>query len=284
MDDTKLPRATCFEISSKVSSKPWKYYKKNDLILDNYTSLTRMHSNYIYICHCNTNQHVLYTPTFFPAFNKINMQAEEYWPMAWEYGIWNAATVSLQFWTEDLAPVTLGEASECVYQYFFWTPVSHTLCQLPEETLFGCFVLALNAAFMQKLSSQDGGYESGSNEDVPTPLHTTPHIQHVSSLEHASFKPAHSTPHRPVTCTPTQSPCKPVRHHLSFNNDSMDTPNSSSSSSPAPSDLEEEEEDFQTVPLDDDFLVHRNGPRMHTLYTWIWTTKQCMFIPMPLWE
>ena len=161
--------------------------------------------------------------------------------------------MSLQFWTEDLAPVALGEASEHVYQYFFWTPVSHTLRQLPEETLFGHFVLALNAAFMQQLSSQDEGYESGSNEDVPTPLRTTPHIQHISSLEHASFKPAHSTPHRPVTCIPTQSPGKPVRCHLSFNNDSMDTPNSSSSSSPAPSDLEGEEEDFQTVPLDDDF-------------------------------
>ena len=165
----------------------------------------------------------------------------------------NAAIASLQFWTEDLVPVTLGEASECVYQYFFWTPVSHTLHQLPEETLFGHFVLALNAAFMQQLSSQDEGYKSGSNEDVPTPLCTTPRIQHVSSLEHASFKPAHSTLHRPVTCTPTQSPGKPVRCCLSFNNDSMDTPNSSSSNSPVPSDLEDEEEDFQTVPLNDDF-------------------------------
>ena len=134
----RLPCATCSEISSKVSSKPRKYYKKNHLILDNYTSLTRMCSNYIYIY-----LSLQYYPTcslyhdVFPAFNKINMQAEEYWPMAREYGIWNAAIVSLQFWTEHLAPVTLGEASECVYQYFFWTPVSHTLCQLPEETLFG---------------------------------------------------------------------------------------------------------------------------------------------------
>ena len=55
------------------------------------------------------------------------MQAEEYWPMAREYGIWNAAIASLQFWTEDLEPVTLGEASEHVYHYFFWTPISHTL-------------------------------------------------------------------------------------------------------------------------------------------------------------
>ena len=198
------------------------------------------------------------------------MQAEEYWPMAREYGIWNAAIASLQFWAEDLEPVTLGEASEHVYHYFFWTPISHTLCQLPEETLFGCFVLTLNAAFMQQLSLQDEGYDSGSNEDLPTPSRTMPHIHHISSLEHASFKPAHSTPHRPVTCTPTHSPAKPVKCHLSFNDDSMDTSTSSSTSSPESLDLEEEEEDFQTVPLDNEFwstemvpertlCIHENG-------------------------
>ena len=168
------------------------------------------------------------------------MQAEEYWPMAREYGIWNAAIASLQFWAEDLEPVTLGEASERVYYYFFWTPISHTLCQLPEETLFGCFVLALNAAFMQQLSLQDEGYESDSNEDVPTPLRTMPCIHHMSSLEHVSFNPAHSTPCRPVTCNPTHSPTKSVKRHLSFNDDSMDTSTSSSTSSPESSDLEKE--------------------------------------------
>ena len=123
---------------------------------------------------------------------------------------------------------------------------------------------------MQQLSSQDEGYESGSSEDVPTPLHTTPCIQCVCSLEHASFKPAHSTPHRPVTGTPTHSPAKLVRHRLSFSYDSLDTPNRSSTSSPDPSDLEEEEEDFQMVPLDDEYwstemvpewtlCIHENG-------------------------
>ena len=155
--------------------------------------------------------------------HNITIQAEEYWPMAREYGIWNAAIALLQFWTEDLAPTTLGKASERVHHYFFWTPISHTLCQLPEEILFGCFVLTLNAAFMQHLSSQDEGYDSGSNEDVPTPLHTIPCIHHISSLDNASFNPAHSTLHRPVTCTPTHSPARSVRHRLSFNNDSMDT-------------------------------------------------------------
>ena len=48
--------------------------------------------------------------------------------------------------------------------------MSHTLQQLPEDVLFGCFVIALNAAFTQQLSLADEGYESGSNNDLPTPL------------------------------------------------------------------------------------------------------------------
>ena len=48
------------------------------------------------------------------------METAEYWPMAREYGIWNAAIASLQFWTEDLDPVTLATASEHVYTHFFW--------------------------------------------------------------------------------------------------------------------------------------------------------------------
>ena len=98
------------------------------------------------------------------------METAEYWPMAHKYGIWNAAIASLQFWAEDLDPITLGIASECVYTTFFWTPTSHTLQQLPEDVLFGCFVIALNAAFTQQLSLADEGYESGSNTDLPTPL------------------------------------------------------------------------------------------------------------------
>ena len=63
------------------------------------------------------------------------METAEYWLMAREYGIWNAAIASLQFWTEDLNLVTLAVASEHVYTHFFWTPTSHTLCQLSEEAL-----------------------------------------------------------------------------------------------------------------------------------------------------
>ena len=94
------------------------------------------------------------------------------------------------------------------------------------------------------------------------------HIHHVSSLEHASFNPVHSTPCRPVTCNLTHSPAGSVQHHLTFNDDSMDTSTSSSTTSPESSDVEEE--DFQTVPMDDEhwttelapertFCIHKNG-------------------------
>ena len=107
-----------------------------------------------------------------------------------------------QFWVEDLNPVTLGIASECIYTTFFWTPTSHTLCQLSEDVLFGHFVIALNAAFTQQLSLADEGYKSGSNTaDLPTPLQKTPHIHHMSNMAHASFNPAHTTPHSTTTIT-----------------------------------------------------------------------------------
>ena len=136
------------------------------------------------------------------------METAEYWPMAHKYAIWNAAIASLQFWAEDLDPITLGIASECIYTTFFWTPTCHTLHQLSEDVLFGCFVIALNAAFTQQLLSlADEGYESGSNTaDLPTTLWKTPHIHHMSSMEHASFDPAHTTPHSTATITHCSSP------------------------------------------------------------------------------
>ena len=120
----------------------------------------------------------------------------------------------------------------------------------------------MNAAFTQQLLLADEGYESGSNEDVPTPLHETQCIHHVSRLEHASFNPAHSTPCRPVTSAGdlTHSPARPVCHHLSFSDDSdpMDTSTSSSNTSPESSDIEEE--DFQTVPMDDEHWTTELAP------------------------
>ena len=214
------------------------------------------------------------------------MDAADYWPMAREYGIWNATIESLQFWAEDLNPITLGIASEHVYTHFFWTSTSHTLHQLSDEVLFGCFILALNSAFHQQLSFADEGYESGSNEDLPTPLWQAPHIHHVSSMEHTSFDPIYSTPHQPLDQPhpDTQSsPVRPVCRCLSFNSDQdqdtslvcMETSSSrdiSRDTAPEPSDDEEssEDEDFQTVPLDDEhwtteiipertFCIHENG-------------------------
>ena len=184
------------------------------------------------------------------------METAEYWLMAQEYGIWNTAITSLQFRAEDLNPITLGIASECVYTNFFWTSTSHTLCQLSEEALFGCLVLALNAAFTQQLSLADEGYESGSNDDLPTPLRKTPHIHHVSSLEHASFDPAHTTPCHPTISshydTQPTSP-RPVCCCLTFLSDSLESdqdPDTSSDSSQDSS--SDEEEDFQMVPIDDE--------------------------------
>ena len=99
------------------------------------------------------------------------MDTADYWTMAQEYSIWNAAICSLQFWTEDLNSVTLGIATEHVYTTFFYTSTSHTLCQQSDETLFGCFIIALNAAFTQQLLLADKGYKSGSdNINLPTPL------------------------------------------------------------------------------------------------------------------
>ena len=119
---------------------------------------------------------------------------------------------SLQFWTEELDPVTLGIATECVYTTFFYTSTSHTLHQQSDETLFGHFIIALNAAFTQQLSLADEGYESGSDTiDLPIPLQKTPCIHHISSLEHASFNPVTTTP-----CSKPHTPPRPVHRCLSF--------------------------------------------------------------------
>ena len=48
------------------------------------------------------------------------MDVTDYWPMARENSIWNAAIALLQFWTEDLNQVTLGSTTEEVYSAFFY--------------------------------------------------------------------------------------------------------------------------------------------------------------------
>ena len=148
------------------------------------------------------------------------------------------------------------------------------LCQLSEDVLFGHFVIALNAAFTQQLSLADEGYKSGSDTvDLPTPLWKTPHIHHISSMEHASFNPVHTTPCNTVTMTPhssPQTPTRPVHHCLSFSSDSDQDPDSTQIQTVYLDSLDEEEEDFQMVPLDDEhwtseqvpertFCIHKNG-------------------------
>ena len=75
------------------------------------------------------------------------MNVADYWPMAREYSIWNAAIASLQFWSADLDPITLSFATEEVYSTFFYSTSTYTLQQQPDEILFGHFVTTLNAAF-----------------------------------------------------------------------------------------------------------------------------------------
>ena len=128
--------------------------------------------------------------------------------------------------------------------------------------MFGCFIIALNAAFNQQLSLADEGYESSSDTiDLPTPLQKTPHIHHVSNMEHTSFNPVTITP-----CSTPQTPPRPVHRCLSFSSADNYTPDST----PVCSDTSDEEEDFQTVPLDDEqwtsketpertFCIHKHG-------------------------
>ena len=127
--------------------------------------------------------------------------------------------------------------------------------------MFGCFVIALNTAFTQQLSLADEGYESGSDTiDLPTPLRKTPHIHHVSSMEHASFNPVTTTPCSTVTITPhstPQTPPRPVHRHLSFSSADYPSPDNT----PVCSDSsDEEEEDFPMVPLDDEHWTSKEVP------------------------
>ena len=57
------------------------------------------------------------------------MDVADYWPMAREYSIWNAAVASLQFWTADLDLITLSTATEEVHSAFFYTASTYKLHQ-----------------------------------------------------------------------------------------------------------------------------------------------------------
>ena len=96
------------------------------------------------------------------------MNVTYYWPMAREYSVWNAAVAALRFWTADLKANVLNSAIEQVYSAFFYLTSTHLLHQQSDEVLFSCFVITLNATFESKLSLEDEGYESGSdNFNIP---------------------------------------------------------------------------------------------------------------------
>ena len=99
----------------------------------------------------------------------------------------------------------------------------------------------------------DEGYKSVSDTiDLPIPLQKTPHIHHVSSMEHASFNPVTTTP-----CSTPQTPPRPVCRCLSFSS----ADNYTADSTPVCSDSsDEEEEDFQMVPLDDEHWTSEETP------------------------
>ena len=162
----------------------------------------------------------------------------------------------------------------CLQHIFYSSSTSHTLCQQSDETLFGCFIIELNAAFNQQLSLADEGYENGSDTiDLPTPLRKTPCIYHISSREHASFNPVFTSPHS----TP-QTPPRPVHRHLSLSS----ADNCISDSTQACSDSSDEgEQDFQMVPLDDE---HWRNAWKTFMYPWTWTTTWIMPVPMSLYK
>ena len=192
------------------------------------------------------------------------MNITDYWPMAREYTIWNAAIASLQFWTADLNPITLGMATEEVYSAFFYSTSTYTLHQQTDKILFSCFMTTLNAAFEWKLAQEDEGYESSSETiNMPTPLRKMPRIHHIFSINHASFDPNPVTP-----CSMFCTPPRPVHRRLTFSlSDDSDT---SEDTPPAPRAMpteaqvylegEDEEEDFQMVPLDDKHCTTEEVP------------------------
>ena len=119
------------------------------------------------------------------------MDATHYWPFAREYSIWNTPVTALQFWMADLEPQALSNAVEWVYTAFFCSTSAQQLRSISEEVLFGCFVTTLYDAFEWKLALEDEGYDSGNESlNIPTPLHRTPCLYHISTSENLFFRPA----------------------------------------------------------------------------------------------
>ena len=198
------------------------------------------------------------------------MNAANYWLMAREYSIWNAAVAALQFWTADLKAHILSSTIEQVYNALLYSTSTHLLCQQSDEILFSHFMTTLNAAFESKLALEDEGYESGSeNFNIPTPLRRTSKIHHISSAENVFFDPNSVT----LCSTGTrESHHRPVHGHLTYSSseDDDNTPSKIPSPDSTPQGQYhvdalqqlpckytlnayvnlDEEEDFQTVSMD----------------------------------
>ena len=107
--------------------------------------------------------------------------------MAREYSVWNAAVAALQFWTADLETHILASTIDKVFNAFFYSTSTHLLYQQSDEILFSHVMTMLNATSESKLTSEDKGYKSISeNFNIPTPLQKTfsdpPHFQHQKCL------------------------------------------------------------------------------------------------------
>ena len=146
------------------------------------------------------------------------MNVTDYWPMAREYSVWNAAVAALQFWTADLEAHVLSSPIEQVYNTFFYSTSTHLLCQQSDKVLFSYFVTTLIAAFRSKLALEDEGYESGCETfNIPTLLRRASKIHHVLNDENIFFDPA-----TPCSTGISQSHHKPVRCWLTFSSSDND--------------------------------------------------------------
>ena len=124
------------------------------------------------------------------------MNAMDYWPMAREYSVWNARVAALQFWMADLNAHILSSTIIKVFNAFFYSTSTHLLHQQFDKILFSYFMTMLNAPFESKFTSDNEGYESGSeNFNIPNPLQKTSQIHHLSSIKNTSFDPVPVTPH-----------------------------------------------------------------------------------------
>ena len=156
------------------------------------------------------------------------MDTTNYWPFAREYSIWNAAVAALQLWTADLKHHILSNAIEWVCTALFYSSSAQHLQNLPEEILFGHFMITLNDTFERELTQEDEGYESGRKSlSIPTPLRRVLWIYHVSMSENLSFDPA--TPLTTAGQHPEHSPWRyrshsSGHHHLVFTSSDEESP------------------------------------------------------------